>query len=1310
MRVFQRRRSIYVGAAMLLAAIHWPQVVVADKPDAVVTIGVLALRGKAATIKSWQPMADHLTATVHGYRFTIAPLSLQEVKQAAQNRSIDFLITNTGQYIELEYEQSVTRLATLRNLKLGRPYTRFGAVVFTRADRADINSLYDIKGRSFMGVNRDAFGGFQMAWYELTRAGIDPFRDTSSLVFSGLPQDQIPIAVLAGKVDVGTVRTDVLERMAREGRFRLDQFKILNARIVPGFPFLLSTDLYPEWPFAALSVTNHDLVKSVQLALLIMDENSPAARKANSAGWTAPLDYSAAHRLMRELGIGPYEGLTKSILYKIANRYWIPAAILLIVFVPPFWFYVIRLWMRSRELEENQKNAEAEWLQGMELLNEPTMLLDLDDRIVRANNAFYSRIGKSPEQAIGRKVTEYFHPEGETVPCKVCKARHAKIDAVLVVEADEPQNHHGRPMEITIRVVRDKQGNPTRVIQSIRDLTEIRKRETGLKQENLILQQIVKATSTASDADFARSLVKSLAETLNVKYAFVSEIVDPEAVTRVKAVAVWADKDFTEPFEYDLAGTPCANVVAKELCFYNNNVQQQFPEDALLVELGVQSYLGVPFADSRGRPLGHIAVMHDKPIEDKDRSSAIIQIFAERVGAEVERQRFIDALEESEHRFKGLFDTAPDAMVIADGEGSIVLVNDRFTSLFGYSKEDIVGQKVEILLPEEMRKYHPGMRKVYLQQPEVRSMGTRPDLMAVRKDGEQFPAEVALSPLNTNNGMFVTAVIRDMTEHKLAERELERLASFPMMSPIPVLEVDLDGRVTYENPVSARLFPDLHKSGFRHQLLSGAEDYIPDLQQGKRSIVRDVTVEGAIYEQQLTYVAETGQLRIYSWDVTNLHEMTRQMAHQASHDVLTGLLNRREFEQRLERAIQDAVFGSVEHALCYIDLDQFKVVNDTCGHIAGDELLRQVTAELKKHVRESDSLARLGGDEFGLLLVGCPLDRAQELADRLREVIAGYVFNWEQQSFKIGASIGVVAIDRNSSSLAEVLSAADSACYAAKESGRNRIYVYRPDDKVVMRNMSEMNWTLRIRRALEQNGFILFYQTIESLSDPEDLHCEILLRMINEEGEIVAPGAFIPAAERFGLMGEIDLWVVARSLEIIAAGKNNFSSYAINLSGQTLGNPSAMNRIIESIDNSGVDPARICLEITETAMITNFSSAGKYIRVLRGMGCQFALDDFGTGLSSFSYLKSLPVDRLKIDAHFIRDIAEDVVSATMVQSINTVGHAMKLTTVAEGVEDSKLISILQEIGIDLVQGYALSMPTPLLGQPMPQSKAIAVNK
>jgi diguanylate cyclase (GGDEF)-like protein/PAS domain S-box-containing protein len=1277
----------------------------AHTKDQLVRIGVLAIRGKVAAAKSWKDTAAHLTGTIAGYRFEIVPLNLDEMERAAKEGALDFVITNTGQYIKLEYLYSVSKLATLRNVKQGRPYSQFGAVIFTRADRSDINSLADLKDRSFMAVKKDAFGGFEMAWYELKKNGFDPFSYFSKLEFSGFPQDNIPFAVLAGDVDAGTVRTDVLERMANAGKFKLSQFKVLNQKQVEDFPFLLSTDLYPEWPFAKCRNTDLDLAKKVQLALLTMDENSPAARSAQSAGWTVALDYSAASRMMKALDIGPFKDPRKSGFWGFLYKYWTSILIIALISVPPFWYYVIRLYVKSRAAEKRRQQAELEWLQGMDLMADPIVLLDLDDQIIRANQSFYKSFQSSPDEAVGCNVTDFIHPSGKSECCPACQARRERIDTTVILEADDPNNHLDYPMEITVRVVRDPGGAPIRVIQTIRDLAEVRAREQDLAERNQVLHQIVKGTSRTTGEAYFHELVRNLAQTLDVRFAFTAELLDQEDSKRARAFAIWGNNEFLEPFEYDLAGTPCETLVRNTVSYFSDDLQKLFPEAELLKQLSIRSYLGVPFFDSQGKPLGHIAVMDVKPLEDEQRVSTVMQIFADRVGAEFERRLAHKALEESQARFEGFFETAADAAVIVDKSGGIVQVNSKFEELFGYERDEIIGRSIDILVPEESRKHHSKLREQYLENPAVRDINGRPELIAVRKDLSQFSAEITLSPMRTSEGLFVTAVICDVTARKRAEQELERLASFPMMSPIPVMEVDLLGRITYENPVSARLFPDLSKKGFDHPLLQNIEDYLSDLKNGLRSVVRDVNVGGAIYEQQLSYIGETNQLRIYSWDVTNLHEMTKQMAYQASHDALTGLLNRREFEQHLERAIQSAVFEDKLHALCYIDLDQFKIVNDTCGHIAGDELLRQLTSLLRKHVRDSDSLARLGGDEFGLLFIGCPMERAAELADNLRQVISEFVFMWESQSFKVGASIGLVEINRSSGSLAEVLSAADSACYAAKEMGRNRLYMYHPNDAVVSRNVSEMNWTHRIRHALDRNDFILYYQTIESLVDADEQHCEILLRMIDVDGSTVLPGAFIPAAERFGLMGEIDKWVVDHSLDIIRDGGYNFKSYSINLSGQTLGNPSVMNTIIDEISKSDVNPELICFEITETAMITNFTSADKYIKTIRGMGCKFALDDFGTGLSSFSYLKSLPVDRLKIDSHFIRDIVEDEINSTMVMSINVVGHSMSLLTVAEGVEDKQILESLRKIGIDYAQGYALSRPQPFAGQHRPLSKS-----
>ncbi|MGW8248580.1 MAG: EAL domain-containing protein [Acidiferrobacterales bacterium] len=1297
-----RNKSCFLCLLLaIITCVYVPTVTFAKNiptQDQLVRIGVLAIRGKNAAGKSWKATAEHLSGTIAGYRFEVVPLNLDEMERAVKEKALDFIITNTGQYIKLEYKYSVSKLATLRNLKNGQPYSKFGAVIFTRADRKDINSLADLKEKSFLAVKKDAFGGFEMAWYEMFKQDIDPFSDFSRLEFSGFPQDQIPLAVLDGRVDAGTVRTDVLERMAYAGLIKLDRFKILNQKRVKDFPFLLSTDLYPEWPFAKCRDTSLDLAKKVQLALLIMDETSPAARAAQSAGWTVALDYSAASRMMKALNIEPFNDPRKSGLLDFLYRYWTIILVFGLITVPPFWYYVIRLYINTRAAVRQRQQAELEWLEGMDLMTDPTILLDLDDRIIRANQSFYKYFKSSPAEAVGRNIADYMHPGGEHDLCEACRARHEKRDATVVVEAEDAQNQLGIPIEITVRVVRDESSNPVRIIQSIRDLTGIRAREEELEDQNKILQQLVQGTSRTTGEAYFHELVRNLAQTLEVKFAFTAELLSQGETKRARAFAIWGNNDYLEPMEYDLAGTPCESVMNKHVSYFGDDLQKLFPDAPLLSQLSVCSYLGVPFFDSQGKPLGHVAIMDVKPLEDEQRLSAIMQIFADRVGAEYERRMAHRALEESEQRFKGLFDTSPDAAVIADEEGLIQYVNSKFEEQFGYDRDEILGQSVDILVPEEFREHHPGMRAAYLADPKIREMGSRPELMAMRKDCSVFFAEISLSPMQTKDGMFVTATIRDVTARKQAERELERLASFPMMSPIPVMEVDMLGNITYENPVSARLFPDLTRKGFDHPLLQNIEEYLADLKSGLRSVVRDVTVGGAIYEQQLSYINETKQLRIYSWDVTNLHEMTKQMAYQASHDALTGLLNRREFEQHLERAIQSAVFDDKLHALCYIDLDQFKIVNDTCGHIAGDELLRQLTSLLRKHVRDSDSLARLGGDEFGLLFIGCPMGRATELADNLRQIISEFVFVWEAQSFKVGASVGLVEINRSSGSLAEVLSAADSACYAAKEMGRNQLYAYHPNDALVSRNVSEMNWTHRIRHALSNDDFVLYHQTIESLQDEEDLHCEILLRMIDADGSIILPGAFIPAAERFGLMGEIDKWVVDHSLDVIRDGDYDFRSYSINLSGQTLGNPSIMNAIVDEISRSDVNPELICFEITETAMITNLSSAEKYIKTIRELGCKFALDDFGTGLSSFSYLKNLPVDRLKIDSHFIRDIVEDEINSTMVMSINVVGHSMELLTVAEGVEDDRILDSLRKIGIDYAQGYALSRPEPFAGQ------------
>lgn len=430
-------------------------------------------------------------------------------------------------------------------------------------------------------------------------------------------------------------------------------------------------------------------------------------------------------------------------------------------------------------------------------------------------------------------------------------------------------------------------------------------------------------------------------------------------------------------------------------------------------------------------------------------------------------------------------------------------------------------------------------------------------------------------------------------------------------------------------------------------------------------------------------------------DVSVARNLQRELTFQASHDVLTGLYNRREFDREVQHALDRVQRDGHKHTLCYLDLDQFKVVNDTCGHAAGDQLLQKLTAYLQCKLRKADVLARLGGDEFGLLLVHCPLNCAMEIAESLRETVNEFRFQWQDKSFQIGVSIGLVELRSTMNSSAEALASADMACYAAKEDGRNRVHVYRPDDLELARRREEMGMVSAVQRALADNQLELFAQVIVPLSAVEEMpHYEILVRMRDTDGNHISPGAFIPAAERFQLMSSIDRWVVSHSLRFAAAQARSGHpiDLSINLSGQSLSEDQFLVFMVNEIHVSGVNPQHLCFEITETAAINNLARAVRFMSSIRKLGCHFALDDFGSGMSSFGYLKSLPVDVLKIDGGFIKRLHENQIDRAMVKAIQEVARLMNMKTVAEFVENAEILAVLREIGVDRAQGYHLGKP------------------
>ncbi len=420
-----------------------------------------------------------------------------------------------------------------------------------------------------------------------------------------------------------------------------------------------------------------------------------------------------------------------------------------------------------------------------------------------------------------------------------------------------------------------------------------------------------------------------------------------------------------------------------------------------------------------------------------------------------------------------------------------------------------------------------------------------------------------------------------------------------------------------------------------------------------------------------------------------------KLTFQANHDALTGLVNRRVFENRTERLLSTIKRDKCDHAMCYLDLDQFKVVNDTCGHTSGDELLRQISSLLLETVRHRDTLARLGGDEFGVLMEHCSLDDAHRVATSLLKALEDYQFTWEGRSFKIGVSIGLVAITEIVPNFTELLRQADAACYVAKDLGRNCIHVYRSEDVNLAQRHGEMQWVTRIQQALEEDCFCLYAQAIVPLDNSQEKHYEILVRMIDEQGKITPPGAFLPAAERYSQAELIDRWVIENILKILIDNPAFFKQtnlISINLSGQSITKFDFLNFITSQLMVSAIDSNKLCFEITETAAIANLSTAKKFISTLKGLGCRFALDDFGSGLSSFGYLKNLPVDYLKIDGMFVKDIVDDPIDYAMVKSINEIGQVMGMKTIAEFVENDKIKAILSEVGVDYAQGYGIAKP------------------
>ncbi|MEM9163918.1 MAG: EAL domain-containing protein, partial [Cyanobacteria bacterium P01_F01_bin.4] len=681
-------------------------------------------------------------------------------------------------------------------------------------------------------------------------------------------------------------------------------------------------------------------------------------------------------------------------------------------------------------------------------------------------------------------------------------------------------------------------------------------------------------------------------------------------------------------------------------------------------------------------------------------------------------------LRESRKHYARLAAAAPVGIFRTDAQGECLYVNEQWCSIAGMSPKEARGQGWSGAI-------HPDDRDRVFEEWSQSAQADQPFQFEYRfrtptgKVTWVFGQAVAERD-DTSTVTGYVGTITNITERKqlemalAAEKELAQVTLHSIGDA--VITTDAAGRVRYLNPVAETMTGWTAQSAEGRPVLDVfhiinettrapainpvdkvlAEGNVAGLANHTILIRRDgqeFSIEDSAAPIRDSDDQLIGVVMVFH-DVSQSRHLARQLSWQATHDGLTKLSNRRAFESKLEDMVEDAIQQDQQHALCYLDLDQFKVVNDTSGHLAGDQLLRQIAKILQQHIRTADTLARLGGDEFGIVLKQCPIAQAFKIAENIRQTLADYQFVWQDQTFGVGASIGVVAIDRHSIDATEVLSAADAACYAAKYRGRNCTQVYQKDDAELSQQRQERHWIVRIRQALEVNRFCLYRQLIAQTHYPDDVanqHYEVLVRMVDGAGKLISPATFIPAAERYGLMPMLDRWIVQTSfanLEQADQGQSADVLYSINLSATSLNDERFLDFLKAQFNDFRVPPQHICFEITETAAIADFVRATSFIQELKQLGCRFALDDFGSGMASFGYLEALPVDFLKIDGKFIQDMMTSPTKQAIVESIHRVGSVMGLQTIAESVESNHALEKLQTIGVDFVQGHQVGHPAP----------------
>jgi diguanylate cyclase (GGDEF)-like protein/PAS domain S-box-containing protein len=995
----------------------------------------------------------------------------------------------------------------------------------------------------------------------------------------------------------------------------------------------------------------------------------------------------------------------------------------------PTYIVCIRDTAERSKAEEALKDSEARYRVLVENAPEAVLVLDVDSgRFVDCNDNAAEFFKMSREELL-RVGPEQVSPPEQADGTPSFGISRGHIEAAL--RGDTPvfewlhKDAEGKQIPSEVRFVRLPSSGGNLIRASIIDIAERKQTELVAAGERRALEKI----ASSEPLEKALASITEVVERVLPASICCIRLYDPVRRVLKHVTGTSLPREYValmDDYPAEIRFGSCAAAVALQ----RQIIVPDISKDALwehrrdaAAKAGLHACWSTPITGADGRILGTFATYLRRTGMPSRRDLELVGRMAQLARIAIERRRSDDALRESEGRFRGLFDNVVEGVYQVTLDGYLLSANPALIVMLGYASLE----ELRAIGSTDRLYVDPGLRRELIEKLKADGKLVEAEYQLKRRDGSviTITENARLNRDERGQPVGFEGTVTDITERKRAEQqfydEKERAEVTLQSIADAVITTDRSGTVDYVNPIAEKMtgWPSdeacgrnvteivkLVKDGSHdpiedpvsHALASGDPIHLADqtVLVSRRGL--EVPIQATVAPIRDRAGQTAGAVIVFS-DVSRERRMKRLLSYQAAHDALTGLINRREFESRLNSAIESArADKNVRHAMVYVDLDQFKVVNDTCGHPAGDQLLRHVTGILQTRVRANDVLARLGGDEFGVLLEYCTPDQALRIADTLRQSIHDLRFQWGTNTMQIGASIGIVQIDQQSESVATLLSAADIACYSAKDGGRNRVQVY--DPATASARHREMRWMARLTHARDEGRLDIMFQPIVRIAESAKTrpHYELLLRLHDENGAIVLPDEFIPAAERFNLMPSLDRWVIEKVLrDYVPSTRDGVEeaafTVAVNLSGTTLSDPSFLEFLVDALEAHEPTPGALCFEVTETAAITNLGHASYLMREMASRGCLIALDDFGSGLSSFNYLRTLPVNYLKIDGNFVQNVANDPVDRSMVEAIVQIGRAIGIETVAERVETPAVLETLRRIGVGYAQGFLVGRPT-----------------